>query len=302
MIFGFFAVPPLYQHRVLFWGILGALVMRGVMIGLGATLIAEFHWILYVFGVFLILTGDQDAVPEDGAHRPEPEHRGAADAAVLPGHRALPRRALRRAGRCRRPRTRARSRAAAMPDEAVEQARRGTLLLTPLALALIMVETTDLIFAVDSIPAIFAITGDPVPGLHQQRVRDPRPALALLRAGRDDRRSSATASTVLHPRPPEPGPSSTSPARILLIVADHSRSWDSRGGRRAWRWCARGDGLALLRLRGPHLHPAGVGPVAHLQQVDDGLGHVLGRQHPRGVGRARDPPRTPCPPSPERSS
>ena len=56
MIFGFFAVPAIYQHRVLFWGILGALVMRGAMIGIGAKLIAEFHWILYVFGVLLILT------------------------------------------------------------------------------------------------------------------------------------------------------------------------------------------------------------------------------------------------------
>ena len=56
MIFGFFAVPPIYQHRVLFWGILGALVMRGVMIAIGARLIAEFSWILIVFGVFLILT------------------------------------------------------------------------------------------------------------------------------------------------------------------------------------------------------------------------------------------------------
>ena len=56
MIFGSFAVPPRYQHRVLFWGILGALLMRGVMIGIGSTLVAEFHWVLYIFGVFLILT------------------------------------------------------------------------------------------------------------------------------------------------------------------------------------------------------------------------------------------------------
>ncbi len=57
MIFGFFAVPELYQHRVLFWGILGALILRGAMIGLGAKLIAEFHWVLYVFAVFLVITG-----------------------------------------------------------------------------------------------------------------------------------------------------------------------------------------------------------------------------------------------------
>ena len=61
MIFGFFAVPPIYQHRVLFWGILGALVMRGAMIGVGAKLIAEFHWILYVFGVVPDPDRGQDA-------------------------------------------------------------------------------------------------------------------------------------------------------------------------------------------------------------------------------------------------
>ena len=162
MIFSFFAVPALYQHRVLFWGILGALVMRGAMIGLGAKLIAEFHWILYLFAAFLILTAAQDALPQDRARRPQPEHRRAADAPAVPGHRPLPRRALRGPRRLRRVARDARSPAPTdVPDEVVDRARPGTLLLTPLALALIMVETTDLIFAVDSIPAIFAITGDP---------------------------------------------------------------------------------------------------------------------------------------------
>ena len=162
MIFGFFAVPPIYQHRVLFWGILGALVMRGAMIALGAELIAEFHWILYVFGAFLILTGDQDAGHEDRAHRSEPERRRAAGAAVLPGHRPVPRRALRGARRdagLARERAAGRGRRCRIPSST--RAKPGTLLLTPLALALVMVETTDLIFAVDSIPAIFAITADP---------------------------------------------------------------------------------------------------------------------------------------------
>lgn len=161
MIFTFFAVPALYQHRVLFWGIMGALVLRGVMIGVGAKLIAEFHWILYVFAVFLILTAikmlflkTEHTDPDKNivvriARRLFPvtarfhgEHfmvRAGAPASLeseVPG-------------------------APAQRDEIVEKAPPGTLLLTPLALALVMVETTDLIFAVDSIPAIFAITADP---------------------------------------------------------------------------------------------------------------------------------------------
>lgn len=161
MIFNFFAVPPLYHHRVLFWGILGALVLRGVMIGLGAKLIVEFHWVLYVFAGFLIVTAvkmlflkSEDSDPNKNVvvrltrrlfpvtvkfHGDHFIVRAGAPASYeseVPG-------------------------APAMPDEVVEKARSGTLLLTPLALALVMVETTDLIFAVDSIPAIFAITGDP---------------------------------------------------------------------------------------------------------------------------------------------
>jgi tellurite resistance protein TerC len=161
MIFSFFAVPPLYQHRVLFWGILGALLLRGVMIALGAKLIAEFHWILYLFALFLILTAlkmlfmkTDHADPNKNivvrltrrlfpvTARFHGEHfvvRAGAPASLegeVPGGPQV-------------------------PDEVVEAARPRTLLLTPLALALVMVETTDLIFAVDSIPAIFAITGDP---------------------------------------------------------------------------------------------------------------------------------------------
>ena len=99
MVFGFFAVPPIYQHRVLFWGVLGALVMRGVMIVVGAKLIAEFHWILYVFGAFLIVTGVEDAGDEDRPYRPEPEHRGAFRPAALAGHGPFSRRALLRSSR-----------------------------------------------------------------------------------------------------------------------------------------------------------------------------------------------------------
>jgi tellurite resistance protein TerC len=160
MIFGFLAVPRIYQHRVLFWGILGALVMRGVMIAVGAELIARYHWILYVFGVFLLVTAVKMLVIR--------EHSDPAQNLVVRWtKRWLPvtdqfhgEHFLVRAGT-------ARSREAAVPglapvpDAAVDKAVPGTLMLTPLALALILVETTDLIFAVDSIPAIFAITADP---------------------------------------------------------------------------------------------------------------------------------------------
>ncbi len=161
MIFGFFAVPPLYQHRVLFWGILGALVLRGVMIGIGATLIAEYHWILYVFAVFLILTAFKMLFLNT-------EHTDPNKTIVLKLTRQLFPVTARFHGEHFMVRAGAPASyesevpgAPVLPDEVVEKARPGTLLLTPLALALIMVEATDLIFAVDSIPAIFAITGDP---------------------------------------------------------------------------------------------------------------------------------------------
>ena len=133
LIFTYFRVPLEYQHRVLFWGILGALVMRGVMILSGAELIERFHWIMYVFGAFLLFTGikmlfagDEEVEPEKNivirlARKIYPittEYDGQHFFTLLNGRRAL----------------------------------------TPLALCLIMVETTDLIFAVDSIPAIFGIT------------------------------------------------------------------------------------------------------------------------------------------------
>jgi tellurite resistance protein TerC len=146
---------------VLFWGILGALIMRGAMIGLGAKLIAEFHWVLYVFAVFLVVTGVKMLFMKSGetdlgknfmvrfvrkwfpvSERYHGEHfmvragTAASHEAAVPGAKEL-------------------------PDAVVDGAKAGTLILTPLALALLMVETTDVIFAVDSIPAIFAITGDP---------------------------------------------------------------------------------------------------------------------------------------------
>jgi len=161
MLFGFFAVPPMYQHRVLFWGILGALVMRGVMIILGAKLIAEFHWVLYVFGVFLLVTGLKMLFLKTDQSDPN------RNIVVRLTRRFFPVTArfhgehfIVRAGS-------AASQESELPggpvvaDQVVAATPAGALMLTPLALSLLMVETTDLIFAVDSIPAIFAITADP---------------------------------------------------------------------------------------------------------------------------------------------
>lgn len=136
MLFSYFNVPVVYQHRVLFWGILGALIMRGILIGVGAYLIAQFHWVIYIFGAFLVFTGIRMAVQKD-------EHVDVESNGVV--------KLLRRI----------------MPitqnyhghDFFVRDA--GRLFATPLFVVLLIVETTDLIFALDSIPAIFAVTTDP---------------------------------------------------------------------------------------------------------------------------------------------
>lgn len=160
-IFTFLAVPPLYQHRVLFWGILSALVLRGMMIALGAKLIAEFHWVLYLFAVFLILTAIKMLFLKAEHTDPNKNVVVRLTRRLFPvtsrfhGEHFVVRAGTPASYESEIPGT------PAMPDEAVDKARPGTLLLTPLALTLIMVETMDIIFAVDSIPAIFAITGDP---------------------------------------------------------------------------------------------------------------------------------------------
>jgi tellurite resistance protein TerC len=161
MIFGFFAVPSLYQHRVLFWGILGALVLRGAMIIAGASLIARYHWILYLFGAFLLLTALRMMFAKEG-------HTEPSDNLIVRWTKRFFAVTDRYHGEAFTVRAgSARSQAPAVPgqqalrDEAVERAPAGTLMLTPLALALVLVETSDVIFAVDSIPAIFAITADP---------------------------------------------------------------------------------------------------------------------------------------------
>ena len=173
MVFTYFKVPAMYQHRVLFWGILGALVMRGAMIGLGAVLLARFHWIIYIFGGFLILTGlkmlfskEEDAadigdnflVRQTRRLLPVTNNYHGQHFFVRAGSAASHEPEIVESGAS------SQGAADAKPgpvDAAVEGVKAGTLMLTPLMLALIVVEFTDLIFAVDSIPAIFAITGDP---------------------------------------------------------------------------------------------------------------------------------------------
>ena len=140
LLFSYFNVPPLYQHRVLFWGILGALLMRGAMIAAGAALIAEFHWIIYLFGAFLVFTGIRMAT--QSAH--------AVDADRNPVVRLL-RRIIPVSSQYHGQRFFVR-------EEVGGRLRRVA---TPLFVVLVLVETTDLIFAVDSIPAIFAVTRDP---------------------------------------------------------------------------------------------------------------------------------------------
>ncbi|MFO0827111.1 MAG: TerC family protein [Phycisphaerales bacterium] len=159
LIFAFFAVPAKYQHRVLFWGIIGALMMRGGMIFLGAGLILKYQWILIVFGGFLILTAlkmalikSSDDVSQNIAVRLCRKFFRVTD--FYDGQKFFTRRTLRPTYS-----------KGADGREVMDPAPAGSLspawAITPLFLALILVEITDLVFAVDSIPAIFAITPDP---------------------------------------------------------------------------------------------------------------------------------------------
>ena len=136
LIFAHLRIPLALQHRVLFWGILGALVMRGAMIGVGAALVARYHWILYLFGAFLVYTGVRMLFTTD-------EDDAPGETWVM--------RQLRKYF----PITEG------FHGSHFKVILNGRVWLTPLAVALVLVETTDLIFAVDSIPAIFAITADP---------------------------------------------------------------------------------------------------------------------------------------------
>jgi tellurite resistance protein TerC len=136
LIFAFFRVPSQYQHRVLFWGILGALLMRGLMIAAGAALIQRFQWTLYLFGAFLVVTGIKMLfAKEDGVH-PEKNPVVRCVRKIFPV-------------------------TTEMHGDKFSLRLEGRRVLTPLALVLVVVETTDLIFALDSIPAIFAVTTKP---------------------------------------------------------------------------------------------------------------------------------------------
>lgn len=136
LLFSYFAVPAEHQHRVLFWGILGALIMRAAMIMLGAKLISEFAWIIYIFGAFLILTGIKMIVKREEEIHPE------KNPVVKLFRRFVPVTNGFRGGK-------------------FFVRENGVRMATPLFVVLLMVEFTDLIFAVDSIPAIFAVSTDP---------------------------------------------------------------------------------------------------------------------------------------------
>ena len=146
LIFGFFAIPREFQHRVLFWGIMGVIVLRALMIGLGAALVSEFGWVLYVFGAFLLLTGVKmlfvTEKPLDLAGNPVlgwmRRHMNITD--QFHGNRFWVR----------------------LPGPAASlEPPKPVWFATPLFLALVLIELADLVFAVDSVPAIFAITQDP---------------------------------------------------------------------------------------------------------------------------------------------
>ncbi|WP_151719102.1 TerC family protein [Gemmobacter serpentinus] len=141
LIFSFFAIPRMYQHRVLFWGILGVIVLRGIMIALGASIVASYHWVLYIFAVFLILTGikmlfSSDEEPDLANNKLLKFMKGRFRITdELHGNQFFVK----------------------QPDPKTGRLVRS---MTPLFLALLMIEFADLIFAVDSVPAVFTITTD----------------------------------------------------------------------------------------------------------------------------------------------
>ena len=142
LIFSYFSVPEKYQHRVLFWGIIGALVLRGVMIVAGSALVTRFAWTLYIFGAFLVFTGIRMALQKDDA-----AYDAERDPVLRLARKLIP----------------------VTPDyrgdkffvKEPDKTGRMRFAATPLFIVLIIVDTTDIIFATDSIPAIFAVTRDP---------------------------------------------------------------------------------------------------------------------------------------------
>lgn len=136
MVFSYFGIPPKYQHRVLFWGILGALVMRAAFILVGVALITRIHWIIYVFGAFLVFIGVKMALEKEKEIHPEKNPVLKAFRRIMPvtntieGHRFF-------------------------------VSKAGRLAATPLLVVLLVIESTDVVFAIDSIPAVLAISRDP---------------------------------------------------------------------------------------------------------------------------------------------
>ncbi len=136
LLFGFFNVPKRYQHKVLFWGIVGAIIMRAVLIGLGTALVSQFHWILYIFGLFLIITSIKMFFSKNDVVEPDKNPVVKLFRKYFPVKDSY------------------------VKDKffVTENAKKYA---TPLFIVLIIIETTDLVFALDSIPAILSITQDP---------------------------------------------------------------------------------------------------------------------------------------------
>jgi tellurite resistance protein TerC len=135
-IFSYFSVPSKYQHRVLFWGILGALALRGLFIGMGAYVLEHWHWVMYVFGALLVITAINMALREEKPFDGERSRIARMARRIMPF-------------------------TAHYDGQKFWTVENGRRVATPLMLVLVMVEFTDVIFAIDSIPAIFAITDDP---------------------------------------------------------------------------------------------------------------------------------------------
>ena len=136
LVFSYFGVSPIYEHKILFWGILGALITRAIFIAAGVALLQKFHWIIYIFGVFLVLTGIKMVLQKEKAIHPE------KNPVLKIFRRFIPV-------------------TAHYEDGHFFVKKTGRYQATPLFIVLLMLETTDIVFAVDSIPAVFAVTLDP---------------------------------------------------------------------------------------------------------------------------------------------
>jgi tellurite resistance protein TerC len=136
VIFSYFAVPAALQHRVLFWGVFGALILRAAFIVLGAALLQQFHWLIYVFGVFLVFTGVKLLLHRERGFHPERNPLFRYFRGLVPS-------------------------ISEYQGSRFTIARAGRRYATPLLLVLVAIEATDIVFAVDSIPAVFAVTRDP---------------------------------------------------------------------------------------------------------------------------------------------